>query len=275
VPLAFLPDANVGWIVVPEAAAGFGMGLALLAAAELAGGAETATPLAIRHAGITLALLALAPIVAHDLSATTRRAKLDGVALLLQARLSTVDKIRIAPPVFSAIRATTPRSALKRTAAQQRRRIPARDRGTFDRVAARADTLLVSAIADAFSHAFLVAAAFAVGAVAVALVAGGVRATGVVLASAVAAAVAAAVYHHGRPPTGVQRADACAGQVAQGTDRVGRIVVKALDRLACSVHASPEEIVLAFADEGEARRFERTYGINPRSIFFLLRALTG
>jgi hypothetical protein len=48
-----------------------------------------------------------------------------------------------------------------------------------------------------------------------------------------------------------------------------------LDRTACNLHSSREELVLALADESEARRFERKHGVNPRDIGGLLRALLG
>ena len=48
-----------------------------------------------------------------------------------------------------------------------------------------------------------------------------------------------------------------------------------LDRTACNLHSSREELVLALADESEARRFKREHGVNPREIGGLLRALLG
>jgi hypothetical protein len=48
-----------------------------------------------------------------------------------------------------------------------------------------------------------------------------------------------------------------------------------LDRTACRLHSSREELVLALADKSEAERFQREHGVNPRSVGGLLQALLG
>ena len=48
-----------------------------------------------------------------------------------------------------------------------------------------------------------------------------------------------------------------------------------LDRTACRLGASREELVLALADKADAERFKRRYGVDPRSASGLLRALLG
>jgi len=48
-----------------------------------------------------------------------------------------------------------------------------------------------------------------------------------------------------------------------------------LDKTACRFHSSREELVLALADEDEAKRFQREHGVNPRSVGGLLQALLG
>ena len=70
--LAFLPDAHLLWTVVPQAAAGLGMGLALPAlGGELLperDPQDAARLLVLRHGGIALALVVLAPIVSGNLA---------------------------------------------------------------------------------------------------------------------------------------------------------------------------------------------------------------
>ncbi|HEY6758368.1 MAG TPA: MFS transporter, partial [Baekduia sp.] len=97
--LAFLPDAQLLWTVVPQAAAGLGMGLALPA---LGGDLlperdpqDAARLLVLRHVGIALALVVLAPIVSSNLATATERAKERGVAVVLDARLNPTDKLRL------------------------------------------------------------------------------------------------------------------------------------------------------------------------------------
>ena len=47
--------------------------------------------------------------------------------------------------------------------------------------------------------------------------------------------------------------------------------LKLLDSSACKAGSSREELVLALADKDEAKRFEREYGVNPRTAAGLLR----
>ncbi len=106
--LAFLPSNAVGWLVLPECVAGFGMGLALAALIEHVlperAHAGRAVNLAVRHLGITLALVALAPVIAHDLDAATERAKLRTVAVVLDAPISPGEKLRLAPMLVASVR---------------------------------------------------------------------------------------------------------------------------------------------------------------------------
>jgi hypothetical protein len=53
---------------------------------------------------------------------------------------------------------------------------------------------------------------------------------------------------------------------------VQRQALLLLNRAACSLGAPREELVLALADEGERKRFQRIYGKDPRDVPTLLRA---
>ena len=48
-----------------------------------------------------------------------------------------------------------------------------------------------------------------------------------------------------------------------------------LDRFACQLGTTREELALALADPKRGAAFEQQYGINPRSAGGLLRLLTG
>ena len=54
-----------------------------------------------------------------------------------------------------------------------------------------------------------------------------------------------------------------------------RLGVELLDRQACTYGSSREELVLALADESDARRYEREFGENPRTLGGLLGGLLG
>jgi hypothetical protein len=72
--------------------------------------------------------------------------------------------------------------------------------------------------------------------------------------------------------------DPCTAQRASpGTGGVGGLLQDAalslLDRTACKLGSSREELVLALADPAEATRFKRRYGIDPRSLGGILGAI--
>ena len=116
--LALLPEAKLGWTLLPQALAGVGMGLAL---PSLAGGllpernsADAARLLTLRHLGIAGALAILAPVVSHNLDTATQRARERGVALVLDAPLSPLEKIKLAPALLSGVESRDPRAGLRR-----------------------------------------------------------------------------------------------------------------------------------------------------------------
>src|SRR6185295_16706114 len=106
--LAWLPNANVAWTLLPQALAGAGMGMALTAlAGELLPERTThdaARTLAVRHAGIVFVLVAL------ELDVATDQAKERGVALVLDAALSPQQKIALAPTLLAGVDEQDPRA---------------------------------------------------------------------------------------------------------------------------------------------------------------------
>jgi len=111
--------------------------------------ADAARLLAIRHAGIALALVAIAPIAAADLDRATERARLRGVALVLDADLPARRKLDLAPELLAGVEAQDPRAGLERALAEQRPRFTGEQRFVFDRLGRRADETLVLAIGEA------------------------------------------------------------------------------------------------------------------------------
>src|SRR5262245_20594449 len=97
--LAFLPPVDAVWLMVPGKLAGISVRCALTPLVETLAPETTrrrrSVNLAVRHLGVTAALLVLAPIVAHDLSAAVERAKLRTVAIVLDARIDPVTKLRL------------------------------------------------------------------------------------------------------------------------------------------------------------------------------------
>jgi MFS family permease len=286
--IAWLPNANVAWTIVPQLFAGLGMGMALTAlAGELLPentAYDAARTLAVRHAGIAVALIALAPVVAHQLAAATEHAREQGVALVLDARLDPQQKLALAPALLRGVEEQDPRDGLLRAVAAERRRFSGPARAEFDRLGKRADETLVAGVANSFRGAFLITGAL--GLLAALVVApwppprraAGALAVGAAIA--VGAPLVFAILHHELAPEEVPILDACtAKRKLPGTGGLGGFLqdqaLRLLDTTACRYHASREELVLGLTNPADAKRFEERHGVDPRKIGGLLRALIG
>ena len=275
--LAVLPAAEVAWIILPQVLAGAGMGMALPALAgellpEKTPG-QAARLLSFRHAGITIALLILAPIAAGQLDSTISDVREQGAALVLDARLPPLDKIEMAGPLVADLDPTDARDGLERALDGQAHRFAddAEDKAEFARLTERADEVLVGAIDDAFSTAFLITGALALlGAVAVlprrprAL-----AVTGAVAAAALALPAFHAIVRPQVEPEPVVIADPCEDRALPDTGGITGFLqdraLELLDSAACRFGSSREALVLALADEGDARAYQAKYGVDPRS----------
>lgn len=282
--LAFLPDAQLLWTVVPQAAAGLGMGLALPA---LGGDLlperdpqDAARLLVLRHAGIALALVVLAPIVSHDLASSTDRARERGVAVVLDAKLSPTDKLRLAPDLLAGVDDDEPRHGLRAALDAGRATLDASDHAAYDDLAQRTDDTLVLAVGEAFRTAFLVTGALALLAAVAVLPR---RRPGQALAVAAAAALviplAYAELHAVAAPEPVTLQDPCGQRKLPDTGGIEGFLqdraLELLDTTACKAGSTREELVLALADEQDRARFEREHGVDPRSLSTLLQGLLG
>ncbi|MEA2422868.1 MAG: hypothetical protein QOF55_1967 [Thermoleophilaceae bacterium] len=282
--LATLPLASLWWTIVPQLLAGAGMGLAL---PRLAGellperdSREAARLLAARHAGIALALLALAPVVASQLDSATERAKERGVAIVLDSPLPPQEKLKLAPDLLNGVSESEPRRGLQRAIDRRRAGFQGGQRSAYDRLAQRADDTLTEAVGDSFRLAFVIAAALALLA-AVAVLPSPARRRSLARVAAAAAAVPLAYLLLGGAlaPDTVKIANPCKDRPLPQASGVPGVVQDAaltsLDQIACHFGSSREQLVLALADPNEARRYKRSYGVDPRSAGNLLEGLIG
>jgi hypothetical protein len=282
--LAFLPDAHLLWTVPPQAAAGIGMGLALPA---LGGdllperdARDAARLLTARHLGIALALAILAPVVSGNLADATERARLRGVAVVLDAKLPPTEKIRLAPDLLAGVADQEPRAGLRRALAAGRNGVDPSDRAAYDRLAQRTDDTLVLAVGEAFRTAFLITGALALLAAA-AVVPRRVRTAGLAVAGATAAVLPVAYLglHGAVAPDPVAVRDPCRPRPLPATGGLEGFLqdraLELLDTTACRLGSSREELVLALADEQDRQRFEDQHGDDPRNASTLLQALLG
>jgi predicted MFS family arabinose efflux permease len=284
--LAYLPDARLAWTFLPQVLAGLGMGLALPAlGGELLperNARDAARLLAVRHVGIALALVLIAPITAARLDDATSKAREQGVALALDAKLDPVRKLSLAPALLSSVDAENPRRALREAIDDNRGDLTGEELTEYDRLGERADETLVAAVGDSFYAAFALTGLLAIlgGAL---LVRVHPRAPGWVVGTAVGccAILAVQVVEYDRQgPEPVMIADPCKPRVLPSTGGTlsGALQDKALQSLdssACRFGATREELVLALTDEDDARRFEEQHGENPRSASGLLGILGG
>jgi predicted MFS family arabinose efflux permease len=282
--LAWLPTASLWWTVPPQVLAGVGMGLSLTA---LAGGLlpertprDAARLLAIRHAGIAAILAIAAPIAAHQLDVSTLKARERGVALVLDAPLPPLDKIRLAPALLQGVQSNEPRNGLRQAVAAERGRFRGENLVAYDKLGQRADDTLVNAVGDAFRSSFLIAGA--AGFLAALLLLAGLRLAALAVAGALAVGVPVAyagLYKAVAPkppaildPCTAKRKTPNTGGI---TGIVQRQALAVLDRAACRYGSSREELVLALADKDDAKRFKREHGVDPRSALGILQGLLG
>ncbi len=275
--LAALPGSSWGWIVAPQILAGLGMGMALPALAgpllpERTPG-QAAALLSVRHAGITLALLLLAPIAAAQLDQAVVDVRERGAALILDAKLSPIDKLELAGPLVADLDPANPRDALRASLDAQAGRFAGdpEQASEYARLTRRADDTLLAGIDGSFRIAFLIAGGLALVGAAAALPRaprGRTIALGAALA-ALALPVGHALLRPALAPDPVVIADPCAPRALPGTGGIDGFVqdaaLSALDRAACEYGSSREELALAMADEDHARAYRRAHGVDPRS----------
>ncbi len=285
--LAWLPGANPLWTLPPQLLAGLGMGLSLPAlGGELLperSARDAAALLTIRHAGIVLALVLIAPVAANRLDSTVEHARLQGVAIVLDAPLAPQDKISLAPDLLASVEAREPRNALRAAVADNRDRFSGDDADAYETLGQRADDVLVTAVARAFKPAFLITGGLALlGAAALVFSQGPPFRLGTLASALAVALLAPAAYGLTRSvigPESVTIADPCGERDSPDSGGLTGFLqdraLEQLDRVACDNGSSREELVLAIADDAEAEAYERKYGVNPRSLEGILDALPG
>jgi hypothetical protein len=219
--------------------------------------------------GITVARLVLAPLIASRLNGAIEQAREREVAVLLDARLDPVSKIDLVGHLAGDVGEDDPRADLDRSFTELSADVPADQRAELENTKELADQTVITAVSDTFRPAFLVAAAFALAAAILLapphLVRRLLPAAGVALAvPLMTTPVALAVR-----PTPVALADPCESRSLPDTGGIAGVAqdlaLRGVDVAACQFGSTREELVLALANEADARRYEAEYGVDPRS----------
>ena len=288
--LALLPGASAWLTVVPQILAGAGMGLCLPAlSGELMPERtrhDVARLLALRHAGIAIALALLAPLISSNLTSTIDTAREQGTAAVLDAPLPPQDKIEIAPDLFGGLNTDDPRGELQRQIAKARDGLDDDQQDELTALGNRLDDVVTGAVRAAFRPAFIVTAALALfaalvllsGALAPAMSVGR-RAIAAAAIAALAATGAYGIAFAASSRETVQIKDPCQDRNLPDTGGITGalqdISLSALDRAACDLGSSREELLLALFDDRLQKKFEEEHGKNPRSALVLGGALLG
>ena len=287
--LVLIPTASAWWTVVPQALAGAGMGMALPAlSGELIPERtrhDVARLLSIRHAGIAIVLAALAPLISSELTSTIDDAREQGTAAVLDARLPPEDKVEIAPDLFGGLNTDDPRGELEDSIANVRAGLDPEQTSELDALGDRLDDVVTGAVRSAFRPAFIVTAVLAL--IAALVLFSGATAAGAIARPAVATAgiaalLAAAGYgvaYASSPRETVPIGNPCDDRELPDTGGISGdiqdISLAALDRAACNIGSSREELLLALFDDRLREKFEEEYGVDPRSPLVLGGALLG
>jgi MFS family permease len=164
--LALLPRAGWAWTVPPQLLIGAGIALALEGLTETAfagrrlGALDAGVTIAARHAGIVLGLLLLTPVLVGDLARERHSAELAATARLLDAQVSTTTKVELARKLSAQMEGTRGRIPEFAPAFRSVDSKPG-ERPALVQLQTSFENLLDRAVTSSFSRAFLLAAAFA------------------------------------------------------------------------------------------------------------------
>lgn len=265
--LGLLPDAQWGWLVLPQVLIGFGLGAALpaLTAVAIPHATAIAGPaswtIAARHAGVVVGLLLLTPVFTADLDTQQSKTEQAGLAALLDAPLGLEQKIDLAKRLAAQV--TSADGRLPDLAPAFR----GADADPVDlrRLEAVLDDQLDRAGTAAFSRSLQLAGGLALLALIPLLLSAGARRrdalTGAAVAAVLGGGLAIAYLAAGGgtyEPT--KTANPCAArprpQSDERYDDVQRALLSVLDGGACKLKISREQLLLELLDEKSRRSLD-------------------
>ena len=175
----------------------------------------------------------------------------------------TEKKLELAPELLGSNDQARPRATLDAALHRRREDFTGAERAPYERLATSADDTLLAAIFDSFRFAFLISGALALlaGALIWPLRARSPTTLAGSLVLALVIPLAYAIQRDRVAPPPVTITDPCSEHHSPSASGLqGAIqssVLKVLDRDACRLHTSTEELILASGDDAERRRFAR------------------
>ena len=101
-------------------------------------------------------LIALGPLISTQLNAGIRQAQLQGIALVLDAKLSPQQKLRLAPSLFGAVSAEQPLASLRTALAAHQSEFSGADLVAYKQFGSRSQTVLLNVVKRGFRWSFLI-----------------------------------------------------------------------------------------------------------------------
>ncbi len=251
--VALVPASGVVWVVAGLALCGAGLGLTVPAFTHSSGDWSVAS----RHVGLVAALLLLTPLLAHDLATGTTRAEEAGTALVLDSGLPLGTKAPLAGDLVRRIK-HTPRGSLPDFGPDFARRGDSPALGGLER---SLEGTIRAVATSSFRRAFLLCALLALPVAALGFRRRGASDTvllgrGLRLALGLGCAVLALELAAGGLSYGhVAKRDPCRAPATVSGDGwdpfAQRLVLRGVDKAACELRTSREQLVLDLAEKGD------------------------
>jgi MFS family permease len=276
--LGLLPGGEPAWTLVPQAAIGAGLALAVPALTHLALEKhplplQAAWTIGARHLGVVIGLAILTPVLTTDIRHQELQAENAGAAIVLDARLPFAAKLELGDALQRQAEASGAHVPDLAPVFAQTHPSPAQ-KPVYTSVEKRLEDQVRRAVTSAFSRAFLIAALLALLALVPIFMARSGGRLGVP-AIAVAAVVAVALPIAGlalgaRSYAPAAAPDACAprtwGPTSGVQDVIDQVALSALNGAACKLNVPAATLALAFSSDPRMQAFRAQYHVDDAAV---------
>jgi predicted MFS family arabinose efflux permease len=248
--VALVPGSEAAWVLAGLVLCGLGLGLAVPGLSQVALDRSATWSIAARHLGLVGGLLLLTPLLAQDLTTASAKAQRAGTAAVLDSAIPIETKVPLALDLANTIRRTPDGSLPDFTADFSRRSSGSPGLARLER---SLDETVRAVVTRGFRRALVLAALLAAP-VCLALLWARSRRGFVPVAVAGAALLAAQVGAGGLSYGAAPARDPCRAPptlTGDGLDPTAqRVVLRGLDKAACRLGTSREQVVIDMAKGG-------------------------